>query len=71
MLTATQLQDERESHLFNLGVQCASNDYRKEFANMRAAISDAMWTVDVRTRSAILDALNVFQTNSDWNFDLD
>jgi hypothetical protein len=70
MFNETQTQN-RESWMFNLGVQCASNDYRKEYATMRAAILDALWTVDVRTRKNVLAALNEFQPRSDWNFDLD
>jgi hypothetical protein len=71
MLTAAQLQDQRESQMFNLGTQCTANDYRKEYAKMRTTILDAIWTVDVKTKERILGALNEFQTNSDWNFDLD
>jgi hypothetical protein len=60
-----------QDSLFMLGVQATSNDYRKEYATMRAAILDAMWTVDGRTRERIIGALNRFQERSDWNFDRD
>jgi hypothetical protein len=58
-------------HGFHIAWEAALHDTRKAFAKMRIDVVDALSGVPVNTRKRVLEALNGFQAQVDWGFDLD
>jgi hypothetical protein len=56
---------------FHIAWDTVLHETRKGYANMRTDIVDALSGVPVNTRKHVLDALNGFQAQVDWGFDLD
>jgi hypothetical protein len=56
---------------FRIAWEAALHDTRKAYSKMRTDIVDALSGLPVNTRKHVLDALNGFQAQVDWGFDLD
>jgi hypothetical protein len=55
---------------FDLAWEAVLHDTRKAYSTMRTDIVDALSGLPVNTRKRVLEALNRFQAQVDWGFDL-